>query len=203
MTSRTHKIVLSAVFICALLLLGGCGIKAPVQYYQLSAMAGTITTKDAPISTPRTIGLDPVALPEYLERPQIITRLSANQVAFSQDHRWAEPLADNLPRVLQENLASLFGPDAILLSPWPQGNAVDMRIKIQVLQFENTDDGVAHLTARWSVFGRDKKILLPERRSSFVVTALSPDPAARVAALSATLADLSREINKELGPLLQ
>ena len=58
-----------------------------------------------------TLGLGPVTLPGYLDRSELVTRLSDNQVAVSPTARWAEPLRDNVLRALSQNLVRVLGPD--------------------------------------------------------------------------------------------
>ena len=57
------------------------------------------------------IGVGPITVPKYLDRPQIVTRSGRNQLALGEFDRWAEPLQDNVLRVLAENLAFLIPTD--------------------------------------------------------------------------------------------
>ncbi len=189
------------VLVC-IMLLTSCGSTPTVRHYQLSAGREIGAGAGKGISEDKIIGLGPILLPEYLNRPQIVTRASQNRLVFADGHRWAEPLVDNLPRVLLENLSFLFGTDRILPYPWPRSRRIDCQVIVQVLQFETGADGMARLEAIWSVMAGDGKVLLPERRSSIANPTRGPDHEALVAALSETLAELSREISAGLRPLL-
>jgi len=190
------------VLLGCVLLLAGCARTASVSYYQLSAQE---TARNIPVGAEAgkmVLGIGPVRLPEYLDRPQIVARQSATRLQLADSHRWAEPLSENIPRVLGENLSALLGTERILLHPWPISRATDYQLLVEVLHFENESDGAARLVALWSVKGKDGAIVLPERRSSLVVPAASRDQEGHVAALNAALGSLCREIAQELRPLL-
>jgi len=185
---------------CALLL-AGCARTASVSYYQLSALEAA---RPAPVAEAgkMVIGIGPVRLPEYLDRPQIVARQSATRLQLADSHRWAEPLGENILRVLGENLSALLGTERILLHPWPTSRATDYQLLVEVLHFENESDGAARLVALWSVKGKDGVIMLPERRSSLLVPAVSQNQDGQVGALNAALGSFCREIAQELRPLL-
>ncbi|OIP45631.1 MAG: hypothetical protein COZ12_02900 [Deltaproteobacteria bacterium CG_4_10_14_3_um_filter_60_8] len=183
-------------------LLTGCARSIPVQYYQLSAMREVGAPAEFAVSKEATIGLGPVSLPEYLVRPQIVSRTSANRLSLSDRQRWAEPLAENLPRVLAEDLSALLGTDRILPYPWTRGRTIDCQIRVEVLQFEGGPNGTANLIARWQVTGKDGLVLLPEKRSSFNLTATAQDQESMTVALSQAISHLAREIAAALPPLL-
>ena len=197
--SRSERLLL---ILAALCLLAGCVRSRPLQYYQLSAGQDKGGKAEFAVPGGAVIGLGPVRLPEYLDRPQIVSRTSANRLTLADGERWAEPLADSVPRALSEDLALLLGTDRIQLYPWPQTRAIDCQIAIEFLQFESGPDGTVSLSARWTIMGRDGKGLLPTRRSTFRVTAGGRGQEAAVGALSRALADLAREIAPELPPLL-
>ncbi|MCX5875613.1 MAG: PqiC family protein [Deltaproteobacteria bacterium] len=188
------------LLVCALLLTG-CARTSPVSYYQLSAQEAA---RNAPATEAgrMVLGIGPVRLPEYLDRPQIVARLSANRLQLADSHRWAEPLSENIPRVVGENLSAMLGTERILLHPWPTSRATDYQLLVEVLHFENESDGAARLVALWSVKGKDGAIVLPERRSSLLVPARNQDQEGQVGALNVALGSLCREIAQELRPLL-
>lgn len=186
---------------CALLL-AGCARTAPVSYYQLSALEVTRPSPATAEAGKMVLGIGPVRLAEYLDRPQMVTRMTANRLQLAASHRWAEPLSENIPRVLGENLSALLGTDSILLHPWPASRTTDYQLLVEVLHFENESDGAARLVVRWSVKGKDGEIVLPERRSSHLVPATSQDQEGLVGALNGALGSFCREIAQALTPVL-
>lgn len=188
-------------FLGGLLLLAGCARTPPVSYYQLSPLEAARAAPAAGEAGKMVLGIGPVRLPEYLDRPQLVTRRTANRLQLADSHRWAEPLGENLPRVMGENLSALLGTERILLHPWPASKGADYQLLVEVLHFENESDGAARLVARWSVKGKDGGMVLPERRSSYLVPAASRDQEGLVAALNQALGSFCREIAQALTEL--
>lgn len=184
-------------------LLTGCVRSQPIQYYQLSALREDRVIAEFAIPKDVSIGLGPVSLPAYLDRPQIVSRTSANRLTLAGKDRWVEPLAENIAQVLSEDLSMLLDTDRILLYPWTLDNTVDCQIKVDVLQFEGGSDGTVNITARWQVIGKNGLLSLPEKRSSFNINATSQDQEAMIAALSQGVFRLAREIATALPPLLR
>jgi uncharacterized lipoprotein YmbA len=180
-----------AALACAALL-AGCGSTPPVKYYVLSSVRDAAPAAGGNVLSDKSIGVGPVVLPEYLDRPQIVVGASSNRLEFADAHRWAEPLADNFARVLQENLSLLLGTERV--QSFASSVRGDYQLAVQVLRFDRRDDGVVSLVARWSVVSRDGTVLLDARRSSFKVSPSDTGVEALVSAQSEALAHLSREI---------
>jgi uncharacterized lipoprotein YmbA len=143
-----------------------------------------------------SLGVGPVRLPGYLDRREIVTRVAQNRFDLSDNDRWAEPLDENFTHVLAQNLSVLLGSDRIITYPWPLDKRPRYRVQIDVFRFEVNSAGEAELTARWAVIDETGKEApnLNESRLSRPAKDKSTD--AYVAALSETVADLSREIAK-------
>lgn len=147
------------------------------------------------------IGLGPVALPDYVDRRELVTRIGPNQLRVSTDERWGEPLEANIKRVLYENLAALLGTRAIVVHPWSTRLAPDYRVEIELLRFESDDDGKSHLEARWLVRKSADPVGALRRETRLEREVNGGDTEAAVAALSALLGDLAREIASALQTL--
>lgn len=176
------------------LLLTGCARTATTAYYQLTAVPLERLEAVVPQPTSAVIGIGPITLPEYLDRPQIVSRQSTHRLQISDRHRWAEPLGDNIARVLQENLARTNGSERVILHPWSPSLSVDLQIPIEILFFE-ADDGDVRFAALWTLQDRAGKVLLSQRRSSHRIEVAKPsDYDRQAAALSEALARFSAEI---------
>src|SRR5919108_2844543 len=92
----------------ASLVIGGCASQ-PSRFYLLSAgpNAETASLEMSGRQGP-TIGVGPVTLPRYVDRPQIVTRTSPYELKVAEFDRWGEALDPNFSRVLGENLALLL-----------------------------------------------------------------------------------------------
>jgi uncharacterized protein len=189
--------------LCALLfVLSGCAATPNSRFYLLEAMGssparGEMTPLDAAIS----IGLGPVSLPEYLDRPQIVTRSSQSRVQLAEFDRWAEPLSGNVSRTLAENLSFLLQNDSVVPFPWPGSMDVTYQVVVEVYRFDGILGDKAWLDAQWSIQGKKAKSLFALKRSTFVEPVSGLSFEAMVAAQSRALGNLSREIASTLRSL--
>jgi hypothetical protein len=121
-------------------------------------------------------------------------RVAQNRFDLSENDRWAEPLDENLTRVLAQNLSVLLRTDRIVVYPWPMDKKPDYRVEIQVLRFESNSAGEGQLSARWVVIDETGKEAPNLKESRLTRAAKEKSTDGAVAALSETVADLSREI---------
>ena len=173
----------------------GCGTSQPSHFYLLRALSpasasGLSETKQSSLS----IGLGPVTLPEYLDRPQIVTRASAHEVELAEFHKWAEPLSENTSHVLGENLSALLSTDRIVQYPWKRSIHPDYQLSLEVIQFDGTKSQEAVLKVRWTLVGNDGKNVLQEKTSQFTEILRGPEYEDLVEAMSRMLDSLAQEI---------
>jgi uncharacterized lipoprotein YmbA len=175
-----------------LLLVAACSQTPPTQFYTLSSMQ--LPASD--VGRPNTVvGVGPVTLPEYLDRPQIVTRESGNRVMLADFSVWVEPVNGMFMRVLVENLSLLLATDNVIALPQRRPMRLDYQVEVDVTRFDADLSGRALLDARWRVFGRDGERLIGEGRSTIVVPAAEPGTyEAIVAALSKALGQMSAAI---------
>lgn len=121
-------------------------------------------------------------------------RVEPNRFELFEYDRWAEPLDENFTRVLMQNLSVLLRTDRIVAYPWPRDKKPCYRVEIQVLRFESNSAREAELTARWTVIDVNSNETAGFKESHFARPAKEKSIDASIAALSETVADLSREI---------
>ena len=190
-----------ALVVVIALLLAGCARTQPTSWYQLAVAAGGQTDAGTVATAHLSIGLGPIILPEILNRQQIVTRSGSSRVELADRHRWAEPLQDNIARVMRENLAALLGTEQIIAYPWSRGTGIDYQIKIEIVRFEGRGLEQAQLEALWSILDREGKIVMPQRRSRQTVEAATADHDGLVQTLSEALALFCREVAAEMARL--
>jgi uncharacterized lipoprotein YmbA len=179
-----------------LMVLTACaGTSPPANFYVLSSLpesaAGTLPTGD---KTRLAIGIGPVNLPDYLDRSQIVTRISLNELKVAAFERWAEPLNSSFPRILMENLAMLLNTDQVAVYPWRSAIPIEYQVVVDIIRFDASPGENAVLIARWSLLGNGGNNLHVIKKSTFRKTIDSNDYAAMVAAQSQTVIEFSREI---------
>jgi uncharacterized protein len=176
------------------LMAGGCASQ-PSRFYLLSAVANTETASlEMSGQQGATIGVGPVTLPRYVDRPQIITRTSPYEIKVAEFDRWAEALDANFSRVLADNLSALLPTARVVMSPWPRAIPIDYQVTVDVTHFLSQVGGDSLLIADWTLFKGEGQEVLSSGTSRFSASPAGQDYAAIVAAMSQTVASLSREI---------
>jgi len=164
----------------------------PARFYLIAPMAGDARTAAA--RNDLSIGVGPVNLPEYVQRQALVVRTSPTEVRPSDIDYWAEPLGQNVTRVLGENLGALVGTDRIFAFPSPGILKTDYQVVVTFLSFEQDSAHQGVLSARWEIRVPKSETVLITRVTSVTKPAAGAGMDGGVAALSAALADLSRDI---------
>lgn len=173
--------------------LAGCSLLFPpprptTQFYVLDAMPRDSASRSG---GGIVLGIGPISLPPYLERPEMVSRSAANQLTFDEFNRWAEPLKDNFVHALSVDLDAQLDLDRVVFYPWYANTPLTYTVTVAVLRFEPQPDGTVVLSARWGI-GDGHGHVLVNRESRHERPAGSP--AENAAALSALVRDLSTEI---------
>ena len=168
MMSRWFAMLTAVGFCVSLMALAGCGTSAPTRFYVLSPMPASEEGSQVVLDERcLAIGIGPITLPQYLERPQIVTRLNSNEMKLADFDQWAEPLKDNFTRVLAENLSALLCADAMAVFPWSGSTPVDYQVQVEVIRLDGAFGGEAVMTARWAIMGEDSRKVLYTTTSSY------------------------------------
>lgn len=142
----TYTLVKTAALLSAIAILAACGSSPPSNHYILTAVRGDIPTRSSP-----SLGIGPVAIPEYLKRNGMVYNRAGNQLMVSSTERWAEPLEDGIKRVLSMNLAQMVNTQNVRFFPWNRRRHPDYGITINVLLMDaNTSE--ARLVAEWLIY---------------------------------------------------
>lgn len=187
---RPMKRVKRWVLLAALAPAACLGPREDTSAFFLLSPAPPAAAASSPVQV--TVGLGPIVLPGYLDRAQMVVRLSDNQIALSEADRWAEPLADNLQRTLEENLATLLPGASFVDYPWYPAEAPDHAVAITFRRFEADANGAVVLDATWEVKSAGARA--DGRSTRIDEAAAAPDRVSAVAAQSRALARLSEEI---------
>lgn len=188
-----------------LILLGGCGAGKPTRFYMMQPVppGGTKAAQPSPTPVPDiSVGVGPVRFPEYLDRPQIVSRSGGGEIQLDEFHRWAEPLKESFSRSLAASLANLLGTDQVAVFPWAGASAVRYQVMVDVARFDGKAGETVTLDAKWTILGEGGKKVLLVRRSTVTAPATKQqDYEGLVAAHSEALSSLSREIAAALETL--
>jgi uncharacterized lipoprotein YmbA len=178
----------------ALLVLGGCAHTAPTNFYVLTPLPSSdIGTRAMTAADGPAVGLGPLTMPSYLDRPQMVTRSGQARLNLGEFDHWAAPLQDSVLHVLAENLSILIPTDRVTTYPWPRTATLDYQISLDMLRFDGVLGGDVVLLARWRILDKDGKERLM-KKSYYHAASGSQDYEAMANTLSRMLESLSREM---------
>ena len=142
-----RRIAASTALCAVVAIAAGCA-STPSRFYTLSPVA-----VPAPVAKLSAISVvvGPVSIPAIVDQPQIVVSTGPNQVSLDEFNRWASPLADNIARVVAQDLVAILGTPRVSLFQQSLNLTGDYRVAIEVQSFESALGDVATLSAAWSV----------------------------------------------------
>lgn len=174
----------------------GCGTTKPTHFYLLRATETSIhqdrLTKD---SFPLSLGIGPLILPKYLDRPQIVTQATMHELRLAEFHKWAEPLKNRILHVLAENLSDSLLMDEVVVFPWKHSQAPDYQVTFEVLQFDGMEGRDVVLKVRWKLLGEAGTRVLHQKVSVVTEPWNGQDYGTLVETMSRMLSIFSQEIS--------
>lgn len=178
-----------------LFMIGGCTATPPLKFYTLSPMAAQANQILAANNTqPLSVAIAQIKFPDFLDRPQIVTRSSPNTLKISETHRWGGNLFSNFLQVFGENLSTLLGTDRIFYPRQAKVFPIDYRVTLNVKAFEGELGKEVVLDVDWVVIDQRRKDVAIMQNSTIRELTKGQDYEALVSAQSRALTMLSREI---------
>jgi uncharacterized lipoprotein YmbA len=176
--------------------IGGRG-SPDTQHYVLSPVVEAPSGATASPAAPLVVGVGPVSLPAYLDRPQLVTRPAPDRLDVNEFAQWGEPLRDAVTRVVAVNLARLLPDSQVVKFPWRSTEKIRYRVILDIEQMDGPAGGDVALDARWRILDPSGREVVA--RVSRLSEPAGPETAA--AAMSRALGALSRDIARELGAM--
>lgn len=179
-------------------LMSACAHDAkPVEFYRLSADVGLKQTNKSVANLKNvTVGLGPIRVPDYLNRPQMLVAISDNQYTLSEEHRWAEKLDQNILLALYKVLPEQLNTEHLIRYPWAQRQEIDYQVGIDILDLTVDAQGQSQLIAQWFIKPKDKPGI--DKRFECRLPASSTDYALMVKGQSQCLTQLGQVLAKVL-----
>ena len=190
---RSTLFVLLVTLATSTLCVSSCSTGPPTRLYVLTSLTRVESVPQAMGRRDVAIGVGPVELPQYVNRLQIVTGHNSPELYSADVAQWAEPLQDGFTRVLAENLSLLLATDRVVIFPW-KSFVPEYQVVIEVTHFLGQTGGEVSLVALWSILRKNGKDVLVSKKSSFHESTGSSEYAALAAAMSRTVAALSRDI---------
>jgi len=182
--------------------LSSCGVSRPSTFYVLdnsSLPSESVTLKSADRIL---IGIEPVFIPNYLDKPQIIIRQPDSvTLTASEFNRWAEQLSNVFPRVLANEISEQMG--------YPAAKQINLnrdlfpyRLFVEVLRFDATFKKEAVLDTWWTIMTNSGNVVYRTRSTLIEPVGDSYDSVVLaeqmlLKKLGRTIADFARKNLKE------
>ena len=134
----------------ALTLLAACSSSVELRYYQLPQPA---VVSVQPNAAAPVLYAEPVMVASYLNSNALILQTSAVELHKTTQHQWADPLDQQLQRLLVNGLQQAL-PAYRVTGQQPGGDAV--RLLVQVEQFHGQQQGIVLVSGRFHLLKGDK-----------------------------------------------
>jgi uncharacterized lipoprotein YmbA len=128
--------------------LAACTATLPTRLYTLEPAQ----VAPSALGTGPALGLGPIELAPYLDRPEIVTRRGVHQVRLGEFDKWAEPLQAMLARQVGDRLREAAGSRAVLPMPSRGGTEPRYAAAVSIDRFDADETGKVVLDARWRVY---------------------------------------------------
>jgi uncharacterized lipoprotein YmbA len=186
-----QMLAMVAVAIC----LAACATSPTARFYTLTPISPqeSKVSSGAAVSTV-SISIAPVEIPDYLDRPQIVTRDSRNELRLAEFDRWAGSLSDNIAAVLAENLGLFVGTERVFVYPRMSGEKADYSLALRVLRLECAPGDQVLLKAQWTLLAGPERKAVATRVTTFSERLSDRQYQTMAAAISSALGEVSREI---------
>lgn len=148
------------------LLLSGCAgtPSQPTRFYRLDSQpmaAGALSLK--PQAGQKLVGIGPVTLATYLDRPQIIERRSPHGLRLHEFDHWAGSLQENIIQAVTDQARQRLQDMPVIAYPWPGAVKPDYEVLLSFSRFDR-EAGRIWLKVRWSLIrNRDNRLLEMQR----------------------------------------
>jgi uncharacterized protein len=185
---------LGLVLTLSTVLLAACGTSPTTKLYRLSADANE---SHRVATDKRRIEVVAVRIPTLWDRPQIVLSKSANEVALSEFHRWADPLRSEMPRIVVRNLSRLLDNPTVWLREDLSGTHPDLRVAVVIHRLDAVAGERLRLEASWVIRATEGNA---SRAGSTNIDEPLADAShdAVASAASRVLLALSRDVAKDL-----
>ena len=193
-------IMLSVVFLIS----GSCALRSSptTKFYILNPLEHPVVEKqNVQEENCKTIGVGPLHLPGYLDRPEIVTRVNPNEFQLAELDNWAEPLKESVTRVLAENISRLICTQDVVIFPWKSSSHVDYQIDINIIWMDGKLGEKAILATQWSILDASGKSVLLTNKSQYTESVTGTTYTALVAAYSRLIVNFSRDIVQSIKSL--
>ena len=195
----SDKILYRTLFPGILLLIvltGGCMKQGVPLYYHTLSSPEQPKVSFPPNELP-TIQVGPIRVASFLDRQQLVRQHSSNSVSLIEQHRWAGNLSEMLNNALITQLRQQLASEEIHKFPDLPASG-GLRLELDFLHFEESQDEMANIKARWRIISLDDQVILHRATSHYRIMPETNNYEGLVQGLSQGLNRLSQEISSKI-----
>lgn len=192
-------LVRTALSIAIVLWLSGCAQSPQARFYTLTPLAQQGVQAQLSTKSPISVNIIPVEIPDYLNRPQIVTRSGQNELQLAEFDRWAGSLPDNIAAVMAENLSQLLVSDKVLARSWGRYGKTDYTLMLRVIRLDCVPGTMVTMRAQWTLSTPQDGTSVATRVATYSEKLQDSRYDTAVAAVSTLLGRMSKEIAQEIG----
>lgn len=180
------------------LIVSACvGTSQPAKFYSLQGINRSETAAVSQIKM--TIGVEEVKIPDYLDKPQIVSlKDNSVELGFSEMNRWSEALSTMMQRTIANDM-SAYLPQSVVKARNLSRENFDYVIFVEVDKFDGAFDNQVQLKAWWYALNHNSKIVIRERAEFSLPAGENYDELVR--AESRLVAELSLQIAQKVAKL--
>ncbi len=194
-----HVVRMGVVFSTALWLSGCATPTQPSRFYRLESLSPPIAMPQP--STPGQplplVGIGPVQLASYLDRPQIVERSTTHRLTLHEFDRWAGNLQENTVQLLRDVIQRALRGAQVIGYPWSSGVNTDYEVLVTIDRFERQGMQMK-LEAGWTLIAQPGGRSVSRGQQSFEAPLEGAGMEEVVAAASAVLEQLGDTLAGEL-----
>lgn len=141
----------SWIFGCSVLIvLCGCAASPPEHFYTLQPTPTSARDRVDPASAQR-IAVNAVAIPQLVDRSEMVFQGDNGEVTISEQALWAEPLRIMIGRVVAANLSARI--DQSIVAAYPEQVLGDATVEVNIVveQWQVWRSGQIKVSALWEV----------------------------------------------------
>lgn len=184
-----YKIKLMAALGLLITILG-CLRSDPARFYILTSIVRAETDQTAKDRI--SLGVGPVTIPDYLDRPQIVTRAGLNEIRLAEFDKWAGSFKEAVSQTIAQNLSAMLNTDKIFVFPWRE--KPEYQAAVDIIRLDAGPGSNVTLEARWSLWEKEGTKMLMIKTSHITMPMNGNSYETIVSSESRALEELSREI---------
>ena len=171
------------------------------RFYMLHSIDKDQVGKKFNTTSNVVIEVGPVKIPEYQDRPQMVTINKAGTLTFAEFDRWGESLEHSLARLINEDFVVILPGASLQMFPSNLSIPIKYQVMVDVLQIDSELDKDIFFVAQWSLIDVENNKMVFTKRSELRQVINPHNYAGLAGTLSAVCGELSSEIAEKIASL--